>query len=237
MRFFKKTKEAPFLSEEDLLGFSPLEVDQLLGRDEESARTFKVILDDEMGVQQIDQKKYKTLFGADYLPHLKFESYQEFKRVIHNCPLMLKYLPIGEENRKLGKQYRQEIASGFVADSVICWIDPRIGYGLFAGRDLEEGCFVGEYTGVVRQLSRLHPDHNAYCMHYPTRFFSWNYYMVDSFQEGNETRFINHSDTPNLTPVCLMDRGLLHLVFLANQHIKKGKELTFNYGADFWRKS
>lgn len=232
--FFKKSKESVFLSEADLLGFSPLEVDQLLGRAEEAPRTFKVILDDGMGVQKIDQEKYEALFKVNYLPHLKFESYNEFKRVVQNCPWMLKYFPIGKESRILGIRYRPQIALGTVVDSVICWIDPRIGYGLFAGQDLAEGDFVGEYTGEVRRLSRLHPDNNVYCMHYPTRFLSYNYYMVDSLKWGNETRFINHSDKPNLTPVCLMDRGLLHLVLFANQPIKKGRELTFNYGAHFW---
>jgi uncharacterized protein len=200
-----------------------------------AAFRFKVLLDDGRGVRQISHEQFEKLFGIKYLAHLRFDSDQSFKKVICNCPLILKYMSWGEENRALGFLYRPQIALGTVADTVICWIDPKIGYGLFAGQDLEEGAFVGEYTGLVRHLDRLHPDYNAYCFHYPTRFFSWNYYVIDASQEGNETRFINHSDVPNLRPICLVDRNLLHLVFLASQPISKGSELTFNYGTDFWQ--
>lgn len=217
------------------LGFTPSEMAQFLGRVNKASPNFKVLLDDGRGVRQINQEEFEELFGIKYLTHLRFDSYQAFNKVVHNCPLILKYSPLGEENRSLGVRYRPEIASGAVADTVICWIDPKIGYGLFAGQDLPEGTFVGEYTGLVRPLDRFHPDYNVYCFHYPTRFFSWNYYVIDASQEGNETRFINHSDVPNLQPICVVDRNLLHLAFLANRPIRKGTELTFNYGVDFWQ--
>jgi SET domain-containing protein len=57
---------------------------------------------------------------------------------------------------------------------------------------------------------------------------------VDALQEGNVTRFINHSNVPNLEPRCFVERGLLHQVFMARQKISKGTQLTFDYGNDYW---
>ena len=123
----------------------------------------------------------------------------------------------------------------FVANVSIRWIDDDVGYGVFAEEDFEAGTYIGEYTGQVRTLNRWRPDSNAYCLQYPTRLFSWKYFIIDAFKEGNETRFINHNDVPNLQLSCAVDRGLSHLIFFTNRKVKKGEELTFDYGPDFWR--
>lgn len=119
-------------------------------------------------------------------------------------------------------------------DTFIKWINPILEYGLFTAADLPERSFIGEYTGVIRQIDKKHPDLNSYCFHYPTRFWSAKYFVIDSLHEGNASRFINHSNQPNLQPLWLVNRGVLHLIFIANQFIAKGAELTFNYGSDYW---
>jgi len=199
-------------------------------------RTIPVIRRNQQQIAHDSTEKFREEFGVTYLPHLRFESYALLKKVIKNCPWTLKSGFLGEENRQLGVLYRWEINAGYLTDYLIKWVSDDIGYGLFTTRDLVEGAFIGEYTGVVRPLYRLHPNHNPYCFHYPTRFWSWNYFMIDAMHEGNALRFSNHSDHPNLKPICICDRGLLHLIFVANQRIPKGTELTFDYGRDYWRK-
>lgn len=220
-------------------GYTPLEWAYLLGRSKAAGiletRTPKLLkIDLGDGLKKIDPSEFSHFFEAHYYPHLHFKTPQFLHQKLREAPLLISYTPVGYGVRKDGKKYRQEIATGYVADTVIRWIDEEIGYGLFAGVDFREGDYIGEYTGNVRQVKRLYKDLNSYCFHYPTRWFSWNYTVIDSIDQGNETRFINHSEMPNLQPRWLYDRGLMHLVFIAAKFIPKGTQLTFNYGKDFW---
>lgn len=184
--------------------------------------------------KQYDPVQFEEKFGLRYLSHLHFATYPLLQKAIRNCPWIIKSTALGEENRTLGMQYQEQISSGYVADVTIRWINETIGYGLFANEEMAKGTYIGEYTGQVRRMSRVRPDYNAYCFHYPTRLWSWNYFVIDAQHEGNELRFINHSPQPNLQPVCLFDRGLLHLAFITNDEVKAGEQLTFDYGPDYW---
>lgn len=183
--------------------------------------------------QEIGKEAFFERFRVIYRSHLAFQDIAEFKKILTLCPWTLKKSFLGQENRELADFFIHEISEGKIADVAIHWIDETFGYGLFANSDLPAGTFIGEFTGVVRQPSGP-DDRNAYCFHYPTRFWSWDYFMIDALYEGNETRFINHSDTPNLKPLCLCKHRLLHIVFVADRDIKSGTELTYNYGKDFW---
>lgn len=214
--------------------FTPLELDRLLGKKQLAPRHIKVHLQNAQSPSELDEEGFRNAFQVEYTPCLRFASYDSFKETLHHCPWIIRYTWIGKENRTLGHLYREQLSQGYVCDSLIKWIDPVMGYGLFTEKDLHPGDYIGEYTGLVRRLYRTHPDHNAYCFHYPTRLWSREYTAIDALIMGNELRYLNHSDTPNLRPACLYDRGLLHLAFFANQHIAKGSELLYNYGEDFW---
>lgn len=225
------------------LGFSALELAQLLDRQQclqilspnIPQPTISVIPKNKFSVIKFNTEMFSNLFGVHYLSHLRFADYKTLKDVICNCPWLLKKSRWGEEYRELATKYKDELSSGYVADVVLQWIDDDFGYGVFANKDLLSGSYVGEYTGFIRRLSRWRPDTNAYCFKYPMRLLTWKYYVVDAMFEGNEMRFVNHSEEPNLEPVCVVDRGLLHLVFLTKRDIAVGEELTFNYGSDYWR--
>ena len=72
-------------------------------------------------------------------------------------------------------------------------------------------------------------------MRIPTKFWSLQYFVMDAQNAGNELRFANHSDTPNIRPFCLIDRGLVHIGFFALRQIEVGEELTFDYGRAYWK--
>lgn len=225
-------------------GYTAQEIAAYLGKDNlvnllsrPQSKVIKVIWQGDTNIQHMSKDQFSKLFGVKYCSHLQFSSYKAFTDAISECPLILKYTAIGEENRQLGRQYRQALFDGYIANTFIQWVSLEKGYGLFASKEIEKGEYIGEYTGHVRRLYRKNPDKNSFCFHYPTRFWSWKFMMVDSQTMGNETRFINHDDEPNLKPVCLIDRGLLHICFFAVKAIAKGAELTFDYGKDYWRKN
>lgn len=224
-------------------GFTPLELAHYLGHQQCAAllsahkkRLVHAYLKEESFLFKLSEEQFQRRLGATYCAHLLFDSYEALLKVQADCPWLIKNTFLGNDCRDLGCKFQFQIEDGYVAPVSIRWIDEVLGYGVFADVDLPAGSFVGEFTGIVRQLSRSHPDHNEYCFHYPSRFFSWHYYVVDAQQLGNEMRFVNHSDQPNLQPYCAFSHALLHTIFLANSDIPAGTQLTYNYGRDFWRR-
>ncbi len=214
--------------------FTSLEMTQFLGNlIPKPSRQIQVALPGSSSILNCTPAQFSEIFNVAYSPWQRFTSEAFFNEVIGNCPWILQ-TRWGEELRLLGLKYRAEIQEGRVANLSIQWINKKIGYGVFAQQLLPPSFYIGEYTGRVRRLSRLHPDHNGYCFHYPTRFFSWKYFVIDALHEGNELRFINHSRSPNLTPAWALDRGLLHLLLFTTRTVAKGEELTFDYGEDYW---
>ncbi len=135
----------------------------------------------------------------------------------------------------LGIHFHREIQEGFVPEVSIEWINERIGFGVFARCSFPAGAYLGEYTGLVRPRKRKLDRKNDYCFEYPIgRKSPW---VIDAKEHGNHARFINHGSRPNIEPiaVCSID-GLIHLIFLALQHIPEGTQLLYEYGIDFWKK-
>jgi uncharacterized protein len=231
-------------STKNYLGFTALELVKYLGKNKAIAildpnafkKTFLVQLKGNQKTLECNIESFERIFNIRYLSHYRFANYDVLKEVIRNCPWILKGSFLGKENRQLGETYQKETDAGYIAKVSINWINKKIGFGLFANEDLAIDTYIGEYTGLVRNLHRLHSDHNAYCFHYPTWLWSWKYFMIDAMHEGNEMRFVNHSDFPNLEPMCLVNRNLLHLAFRTNAPIPKGTQLTLNYGPDYWKK-
>jgi SET domain-containing protein len=102
------------------------------------------------------------------------------------------------------------------------------GLGLFAGEDIEWGQRLIEYQGKL--LSRRETQRRR-------RFYdSIGFTCLMEFGDGravdglfgtNESRFINHSNRPNVAAV---REGERRIVFYSLDDIAKGNELTFNYG-------
>lgn len=190
---------------------------------------------DENVLRILSQAEFQEKTGVQYVSHLLFESEQEHHIVLNNCPWILRFTPIGKENRDLGRHYHQNISIGYIAAVSIQWIDETFAYGLFADSDLKKGEYIGEYTGIVRRLSRCHPDPNAYCVHYPTQLGSMKYFVIDACEVGNEMRYVNHSNYPNVEVKCLLEDGLLHFVFFAKEDIGQGEQIVCDYGQDYWQ--
>lgn len=239
--------EALALSEEmkrsvDPLGFTPLELAQFLGKKRcmkllgyRYPRSIQVQYKEEPLSILVPLEAFESDFDLHYRPFLYFPNYAALEKSVRNCPYVLRNRWLVKDNYEWTERYRPQFSQGYVAALSVGWVDEVLGYGAFAEEDIAQGEYVGEYTGLVRRVSRFRAELNGYCFHYPTRFWSFHYYVVDAVHEGNEISFVNHSDKPNLQPLCLVDRGLLHLVLVAKRDIAKGEQLFFNYGEDYWR--
>lgn len=232
-----------WLKAQEQWGFTPLELSHFLKKqscipflDDRPPPTIRVLPKGETAIRTMSLEEFEAYFGISYLQYPFFPSYKQFCEVVKQCPYILRSTWLVKENYAWTERYRQQLDEGSTAPLYIRWISDVLGYGAFADADIPEGTFLGEYTGVIRQLQRRHPDQNEYCLHYPTKWWSKKYFVTDSQRGGNITRFINHSYAGNAQPLCLVDRHLLRQVFVANQHIPKDKQITFNYGNDFWKK-
>ncbi len=234
--------DTSYLEKSNQLGLKPRELAILLNRKEwfpllhiPNTHTIKVVPKGEHIVKKLSLQEFQKQFGIPYLSHTIFTSYDQLKIIGQQCPWIYRLGLVGMERDPLYDYFRDQIAHGAVADITIAWIDSILGYGAFANENMVQGTFVGVYTGVIRPVSRSAPELNEYCLHYPSKYWSRQVFVIDAALGGNEIRFVNHSDTPNLSLECLLDRGLLHFFLRANQPICKGAHLTFNYGDAFWQ--
>jgi SET domain-containing protein len=113
------------------------------------------------------------------------------------------------------------------------------GYGLFAGEDIYAGTVVWSfdpYVDVVlepNQIDKLSPAFREYSEKYGYLDVRVRKYVIC----GDDSRFVNHSDTPNLVGIYTVGRE--YGIDIAIREIKKGEELTSDYSSfdsDFGRK-
>ena len=166
--------------------------------------------------------------------HIDFESEAGRKEIWLLGMEEWKNKKVSVEAETLGKQFIKEIETAYIPAVSVRWVGEVVEFGLFAEEDLEEGCYVGEYTGIVRKNDRRYCEPlNNYCYTYPVLDEIGRNYVIDA-TKGNLTRFINHSYTPNLRPVHVFYEGFFHLIFLATRRIEKGEQLFYNYGRNYW---
>lgn len=101
------------------------------------------------------------------------------------------------------------------------------GLGLFAGEEIPWGKRVIEYTGQrIGEREFLRRERFYDSIGYTRMFTLDDKTTIDALIGGNPSAFINHSDKPNLG--VLREKGRIFFYSLVD--IKKGKELTFDYG-------
>ncbi|KAK6863545.1 hypothetical protein PG995_000073 [Apiospora arundinis] len=112
------------------------------------------------------------------------------------------------------------------------------GYGLFlhtdVRRSLVKGQLVGEYVGELLPADgpddRRNPAANSRYV-YEVNGGLWK---VDAEKWGNQTRFINHSCSPNLMADTVVVGGRRIVTFRVIKTIHPGEELTVHYGRPYF---
>lgn len=178
--------------------------------------------------KEVSIKELERSLSFEYLPSLIFQN-SALQQHLFEQAKEREIRPLHLEN---GARFKKEIEESYIAPVSVRWIDPEIGFGLFAEVDLEEGTYIGEYVGEVRPNNN-HLFLSDYLYSYPILDEIGRNYVIDA-HKGCLTRFINHSYQPNLdSPYAFVD-GFYHMILLANRPIKKGEQLSFNYGKNYW---
>jgi len=95
--------------------------------------------------------------------------------------------------------------------------------------------YIAEYAGLVRRKKRADSS-NSYCFEMTILSGERTPYTIDACNQGGIARFINHSDTPNLTSALATVRDMSHVILYVTKFISKGDQLCYDYGADYWKK-
>ncbi|VVC29347.1 Hypothetical protein CINCED_3A018184 [Cinara cedri] len=114
---------------------------------------------------------------------------------------------------------------------------PNKGRGIIADKDFARGEYVVEYAGELVGLQEARKREAIYsqdittgCYMYYFKYGS-THYCIDATAECSRLgRLVNHSRFGNLGPKIVEISGLPRIVLVAKTDIKKGEELTYDYG-------
>lgn len=175
------------------------------------------------------------LTGVKWVPQLDFEDPSILLRLTKEGAKLHKKGEMTLEQIWLGRYFQKEILSQKMPDVEVRWIDPILGWGVFALRDFKKMEFIAEYTGKVRKRGRGDTK-NSYCFEYIIAPGYKTPYTIDAMEQGGLSRYINHSSTPNLLSALATFDHISHVVLYTKEPIAKGTQLCYDYGPDYWSK-
>lgn len=196
----------------------------------------KVITEEGKSCSIHSPEDFQSILNVTYLSHLQFFDEKIQQKVIRACKKAEEKEKITSRQKWLGAFYAQGIRTTPALDLSICWIDSKVGYGLWTNRNIPPRAYIGEYTGILRKRRFLGRWDNHYCFDYTIGEGRRSSYVIDAVSHGNHTRFINHSAHPNLETASVYCEGLLHIIIYALEEILPSTQLCYDYGADYWKK-
>lgn len=209
--FFRKKKPLPLLSRPDVL----LRVDR--GNGEET----------------IASSEFEKWTGAAFIPQLDLGDFSTLSDIAKRTQKLYKKGELTREQLWLGSYFRKEILQPPVPDVVLRHIGPEVGWGVFAARGLKKMTYIAEYSGKLRKRRRSDRT-NAYCFEYVSAQGHRTPYTIDALDQGGISRYINHSEKPNLLSALATIDFISHVILIVNEPIPKGAQLTYDYGSDYW---
>lgn len=113
---------------------------------------------------------------------------------------------------------------------------PGRGMGLFAAKNLRRNEEVGYYSGILREQRKTHATEYALKFD-PEGKEGDDEREIDAEHGGNEMRFANHpfkNEEENMKTKCSKRGSHRVVVFTTTKDVKKGDELLWDYGPDYF---
>lgn len=204
------------------------EVLRVIQRQSESGATLDLDPRFPIRIDENDVAEGRLEFILERLDGIRFVDEIQFQERLERS-LVASYQKAGERFRFRRVPHR--------ADVSIRLIDPEIGLGVFANRDLREGEVVGEYAGLVARSDTV--AERTYCYEYPPlkRGDEVVPLTIDARTMGNHTRFINHAIQEVVDHAFDFFNGHWRVVFTLNRNVLEGQQLLMNYGTGYWEAS
>lgn len=124
-------------------------------------------------------------------------------------------------------------------DLQIKFINENMGYGVFATQAMPVNTVIGVYSGQIKTIEEVNQDYafpflgiNPSSISSEDEDEQEKTFWVDASVCGNATRFINHAEDQNCSTLNILDaNNIPQVVFFTRDPIKKGEEITINYGS------
>lgn len=191
----------------------------------------------------LTRSAFRDLFGAEYSNELLLS------KKLHNLFLNNKFkdLPRAEDPHSFYKKELPKLYIKYISEKI--GDSEEIGYGVFAGEDIEPGRFLGNYSGRI--IARTGRDFFCYARGYSfgyirrkltNKFIMKNSELykgeifINAEKHGNHTRLINDGSGVNtaLMVGTYNNARYVHFYLVSSRLIKKGEEIIDNYGQDYW---
>ena len=189
--------------------------------------TLRVVKEGEEKLLRLSE--FEKLVGFSFIPQLDLVDASTLHKITKKIKTLHEKGELTRRQLWYGSYYKPELESLFFPDVIYRWIDPQMGWGVFANRPFKKGEFIGEYGGRLRKRKREDAK-NAYCFEYSVL----KRYTIDAQDQGGVVRFINHSDHPNLITTLATIDWVNHVILIASEPIPKGAQLLYDYGPDYW---
>jgi len=170
-----------------------------------------------------------------YVPCLEFENFRLLMQVVQKSKKLRADKELNEQQLWLGSYFRNEVLNAVVPELSIRWVSDDMGWGVFAEKDLPNMTFVAEYSGMFRK-KRKGDAANAYCFECPLVRGEDSPFVIDAEAQGGVSRYINHSDTPNVVSALATIHDVPHILLFTSEVVKQGTELKYDYGAAYWKR-
>ncbi len=118
----------------------------------------------------------------------------------------------------------------FCKKVAIRFVNRKMGYGVFALEDIGRYALLNHYAGVLTKDSSigLHNKSTFTFQEFPR-------YSLDAEKRANWCRFMNHSEEGNvLAWEYYLPEGPRIIYTAGSKGIKKGEQLLYSYGDDYW---
>lgn len=117
----------------------------------------------------------------------------------------------------------------------VVYKNDKVGHGVIAIDEIAENSFIIPYLGkLVLQTSQEVLD-NEYAFNVFPINNGESFLVVDPKEVGNETRFMNHSYTPNARIVFARCGDKIQPWIQAINKISTGEDICWNYGSGYWK--
>lgn len=222
-------------------GITPLDLARFLGRTSLLSHLgpvkkdpINIFRNSDRKLHSITLEEIEKKLNFQYLEHLEFESPEMLRWIAKKSLKSLKKESSRQMNRWVLALHKKAILNPSRGHIYIRYIDPSLGYGIFAAKDIPALTYIGEYTGTVKRKKRKKYRFNDYIFGYMTGPKN-SPFIIDAKEKGNFTRFINHSDEPNLTSRWVVEGGITRIIVFSNKFIPAGSQITYDYGKYYWR--
>ena len=131
---------------------------------------------------------------------------------------------------------------------VICYINPKVGYGLFAMEDINYNDIIAEYTGKY-----VKADEKTMLSFIPYGWGFDNMDFIDAKDQGNVARFvlslpmssvydffdidvneIAFANALGVSATNIKDENDQRIIFVATENIKQFEQIGVDYGLGYW---